>query len=392
MKPLFLSLLLISTNLFAQTGKPAITILGVTHTGQLMSAAQQPAALRSFVERVNPNALLIERSPEEYARGDFYEFTYEQQFVLVPFAKQHNIPIHPIDWLPKEDDIRLAFGVQDLEVPAFTRSPTGFWGFTSFSDSSVLEQSLYYAEESSERNSNLEWYAMYPQKQVNADGARRLFLYRTFMQAKRIEAVAKNYTEQDTLLVVIGSLHKADIEAILSGAGYTIINSARFGVIAPEEIKRNYTTLDAFAIASFNLLGVQSRNNVTDHPFLQEAINHIKTVASPEAQFFATKYQLFTKKITAKEAIVQYNALLKTLPKTTVFTWTGVKNRARLDSYVDPFGNMTLWQRLHLELAREYFKTGDRANYTKEQNLLLAELQGLKKAMLISYMPLYIEK
>ena len=375
-----------------QNVKPAFVVLGVTHSAQLVNSGEQPAALRAFMNRVKPDAILIERSPEEFARDDYYEFTYEQQYVTIPFARQKKIPLFPFDWLPKEEDLLLAFRTKDLEVPAFTRNPSGFWGFSVFSDSSVLNRSLYYAEDSALKKENAAWYRAYPEKEVHADFARRLFLYRTFLQAKRIEMAAKHYSHNDTLLVVIGDLHKEDLERNLAGAGYNIISPARFGPVTKEEIKRNFEPNDAFAIASFNLLGVQARTKVTDNELLGEAIQHIKGVNSPEAQFFELKYLLHTKKIAPAEVIKRYGTLLQNLRKDARFTWTGVKHASRLDNYFDPFGNMTLWQRIHLELAREYYTVGDLQNYKKEKEILMGELQGLKKAMLISYWPAYIER
>lgn len=392
MKQLLLIFFILTNTLFSQTTNPFIVVIGVTHSAQLVCSAQQPAALRSFMVRVKPSAILIERSPEEFSRSDFYEFTYEQQFVVVPFARQHKIPLYPIDWLPKEQDLLLAFGVKDLEVPTFTRNPSGFWGFTVFKDSSILHRSLYYAEDSNLRLQNADWYSKYPSKQVNFDFARRLFLYRTFLQTQRIKAAAKSFTQRDTLLIVIGDMHKEDIERNLTSAGYTIINSANFGNITDEEIKRNYELMDAFAIVSFNLLGVQAKTNIIAQDLLTDAMMHIRTVNSPEAAFFGIKYLLFDKKISSKEAINKYRTILKRLPQGTDFTWTGVKNKSRLDSYFDPFGNMTLLQRIHLELAREYFIVGDTSNYNKEKELLLNELQDLKKAMLFVYWQEYIEK
>jgi hypothetical protein len=46
------------------------------------------------------------------------------------------------------------------------------------------------------------------------------------------------------------------------------------------------------------------------------------------------------------------------------FTWTGVKDFSRVDSYFDPFGNLSLAKRIRLELAREYRKS------SKEKELL----------------------
>ena len=40
------------------------------------------------------------------------------------------------------------------------------------------------------------------------------------------------------------------------------------------------------------------------------------------------------------------------------FTFTGVKDAARIDSYYDPFGNLSIEQRARLEIARESYKGG----------------------------------
>lgn len=56
-----------------------VVILGVGHSTQLVAERQQPAALRAFFDRVEPDVIAVERAPEEFARGDRYEFTYEIQ-------------------------------------------------------------------------------------------------------------------------------------------------------------------------------------------------------------------------------------------------------------------------------------------------------------------------
>ena len=40
------------------------------------------------------------------------------------------------------------------------------------------------------------------------------------------------------------------------------------------------------------------------------------------------------------------------------FTFTGVKDAARIDSYYDPVGNLSIEQRTRLEIARESYKGG----------------------------------
>ncbi|HKI79361.1 MAG TPA: hypothetical protein VKA26_12525 [Ignavibacteriaceae bacterium] len=391
MKKIVTVLFLISSALlFAQQSKPSIVVLGVTHSGQLVNFNQQPAAIRAFIIRVNPAAICIERSPEQFSRNDFYEFTYEQQYCVAPYAREKKIPLYPVDWYPDKNDLVLAFGVSDLEVPSFSRRPSGFWGFTVFSDSSSLYNSLYYADDTTSGAGFKEWYTQYPEK-VNYDFARRLFLYRTFLQGKRIERAAMNY-KNDTLLVIIGTMHKEDLENHLSADGYVIINPTDFGEITQKEISNNFKTEDAIAICSFNLCGVQSRSKLINYKLLDYAFNKLDKINSGESGFFKIRYKLLKKEITHENAIDEYKSLLENVNEKTMFTWTGVKDKRRLDSYFDPFGNMTLWQRTHLELAREYYLINDFTNYLKEKNIIMAEFNGLKKAMLTDYWSEYIEK
>src|SRR3546814_4560832 len=94
------------------------------------------------------------------------------------------------------------------------------------------------------------------------DFARRLFLYRTFLQARRIALAARKYPGE-RLLVVVGMMHKDDLERILADhRGIKIIQPSD---IASEpglaEITRHQRVEDLFAIATFNLLGMQSRGD-----------------------------------------------------------------------------------------------------------------------------------
>jgi hypothetical protein len=383
-------LILVPVLLFGQQKLPSIVVLGVTHSEQLVNYNQQPAVIRSYIDRVHPAAICFERSPEEYSRNDFYEFTFEQQYCVIPYAKERNIPLYPIDWIPEQRDILLAFGVSDLEVPAFTRNPEGFWGFTVFPDSTSLYESLWYAEDSSWNAENSKWYTQYPER-VNRDFARRLFLFRTFMQAKHIEAVAKNFTN-DTLLVIIGSQHKNDLENHLRSDGFSVILSSIFGPITRREISDHFRPADAYAICLFNLLGIQSRIRFVNDQLLQMAFSELASINTPETRFFRVRYQLHKNAISAQKAIEEYTRLLTDVTKQSEFTWTGVKYHNRTDSYFDPFGNMTLYQRLHLELAREYFALNDKVHYEHEREVVISEFKGIKKSMLQDYWARYVEQ
>lgn len=389
--PRFLAVLTLLTTLtiYAQPNGARIVVLGVTHSMQLANAKQQPAALRAFFQKVNPKALCVETTPEQYIQNDFLEFTYEQQYCLIPFAIKKTIPVYPFDWWPRNYDLTLALGYTDNEYPPFARRPNAFLGFLFFNDSTVFKDDLYYAESEKARSELKSWYSLYPED-LKYDYPRRLFLYRTFMQGMHIKKVADKYPG-DTILVVVGSYHKDDIEKLLSSQGYSLINSASFGNIKKAEIVTHYQKQDDFATASFNLLGLQSATHFIDALLLTETLDRLKKNPSQETILFETRHNILNNSITPAKAIERYQDLLKGLPKEQKFTWTGVKNNLRIDSYFDPFGNMTVWQRIHLEMAREYFKLGDRNNYQLEKAIVSSEFTGLKNALLHEYIKRYVE-
>lgn len=384
---LLFNFFLLSVTVCAQ--KPKVVILGVDHSTQLVNRNHQPSSIRSFIRSVNPSGICIERSPEEFSRNDFYEFTYEQQYVIIPYARENKLNLHPIDWIPAEKDIILGFGIDNLELPPFKRNANGFLGFTVFSDSASINRGLYFAEEEHYINEMKSWYSIYNEK-VNHDFARRLFLYRTFLQYKRIESALKNYKESDTILVVIGAMHKYDIEKNLKENGYEVIRSDSYGLPEDPEIDHNFEMNDAYAILSFNLLGMQSHINKVNSELVNYSLNKLKNVHSAERRLFQTRWDLLSGKITFAQSIKIYIEILKNLDSKTPFTWTGVKHNNRVDSYFDPFGNLTVSQRLHLELCRAYGKTSNKKMFEKEKSFLLEDFKGYKKQMLSAYLETYL--
>lgn len=282
----------------------------------------------------------------------------------------------------------LAFGIKNLETPNFTRKRNSFLGFVSFNEKDDFENDLYFAENPKFIKSVSDWYTSHPEKNTN-DFPRRLFLYKTFLQAKRIEKVLENYSEQDTILVVIGAYHKNDIEKYLNDKGFTIIQPSSFGLVTKEEIDDNFTDNDAFAILSYNLLGMQFIENKMNVILIEKTLNHLKNNNSLEKIFFETKYNLYNKKIISEQAIEKYNSILNNLNQEK-FTWTGVKDSNRVDSYFDPFGNLSFKERIHLEKAREYKKINNIKEFNKELKNVFEDLNEYKKAMLNEYIEEYL--
>src|SRR6185436_4036000 len=104
------------------------------------------------------------RSPEEFIRNSFYEFTYEQQYCIIPFAKENNISVFPFDWEPPSDDILLVFGISDPETPPFARTKNGLWSFMSFTDSNSMKGDFYYADAKEYSLKENGWYKEFPKE------------------------------------------------------------------------------------------------------------------------------------------------------------------------------------------------------------------------------------
>ncbi len=334
-----------------------VVVLGVDHSAQLINRRQRPAAMRAFFDAVAPSAICIERSPERVARNDHYEFTYEIQDVIVPWAREKNLPLCPFDWLPAPDDSALALGIADLEAPPFIRRESGFQGFLTFPDPRSRTLGLFFADSAEERARHREFYAAYPD-QAARDFSRRLFLYRTFMQARRIALAARNFPGR-RLLVVVGVMHKDDIESVL--AGYSYIRVVQPSAIAAEPnatvIARYTRPEDLAAIATFNLLGTQWRDANLDRRWMHEVVAELRRRRpGPESALFAARLAEL-EGAPARTSLAEYQRIAATAGDTN-FTYTGVRDRSRIDSFFDPFGNLAIAQRAAVEVARLHHTLG----------------------------------
>lgn len=399
-KALFLILSLISGSVIchSQTSKQAapvktkVVVLGVTHSAQLIAESYQPAIFRAFFDRVKPDAICIERSPQEFARNDFYEFTYEQQYLTIPYAKENHIPLYPVDWLPSPEDTSLAFNLSELDKPFFIRNPSGFLSFQTFTGKSDLTLDFFYSETDSARNENRK-FADTIASQARFDFARRLYLYRTFMQAMRILRTA-NDNRGKTVLVVIGSNHKTDIEEILkSEESIEIVQPSSFGRPDTKAIDSAIKREDLFAVAAFNLLSLQSKTNNVNWDWMKRIVARLESEQStPEVQFLKTRLQILTKQIDSQQALKSYEQIYRTIEADEQLTWNGVKDKSRVDSYIDPFGNLSLKQRALLEMARENSKLSQLSKTEEIRKQLKGQLSIQKAQQLEAYWEEYLVK
>lgn len=344
-----------------------VIVLGVDHSTQLVARGDQPAAFDAFLERAKPDAICVERTPDAFARNDFYEFTYEVQSIVLPYAQRNRVDLCPVDWEPPREDQLLGFGV-DLETVPELRPTKGFQQFLSFPPA-TLQRRLLDADNPDNLVRVVQWAAQ-PAAKAADDLPRRLYLYRTYMQAKRLAQAAKA-RPGGTVVLVVGEFHKRDIEAILAGdPAIELVQPSAVGEPAADEVVQHDRREYRLAIATFNLLGVQAKTGNVDFSWLREVVGQLeKQDDTPEVQLLAARLALLEGRIDAKQAIARYERIAR-VDGDPPFTWNGVKDRARIDSYFDPFGNLDVRRRALLEAAREWYRLGD----TRKGDALLAQV------------------
>jgi hypothetical protein len=337
-----------------------LVILGTEHSPQLVAESYQPAVFRAFFARVQPQVLCIEQPPGAFVRGDYRygEYAYERHHIALPWARQRGLPVYPVDWvLPEGDDQRLVWGVPDIEAPPFLRTWGAVRGFMRF-PKEMLDLELFFAESEAASRRVAAWYDR-PRQPGERDFSRRLGLYRTFLQAMRVKAVARQHPGE-TVLVVIGYFHKGDIEGVLAGTpDVEIVQPSSFGHPPAGEIDAEVLPTDLLAILSFNLLGVQAKDGPVNWDWMERSLRRLEAdAATAETLLLRTRLAVLQSEVDASEAIRRYEQVRAMQESATSFTFDGVADRGRLDSYYDPFGNLTIANRALVEIAREQRKLG----------------------------------
>jgi hypothetical protein len=326
-----------------------VVVLGVNHAAQLVSESDQPAALAAFVTRVAPQAICVERAPEQFARNDHYEFTYEIQDVVVPLARARGISLCPFDWMPPAEDEVLGFGMSISTVPEVRPSRA----FLAFQEPTALQRGLLHADDRKNLAKVDDWIRNVP-AQAARDLPRRLYLYRTFLQAQRVAAAAKAHAG-GTVLVVVGEFHKYDIEAILANTpGIEVIQPSQIGPPSAERIAAHDQRDYRLAIARFNLLGAQAATGNVDWDWIGRVLDALTRESNDaEVALLRTRYARLRGTMERREAIAAYRKIAARADASRPAGWDGVLDRQRVDSYFDPFGNLRIDQRARVELARE---------------------------------------
>jgi hypothetical protein len=371
----------------AQDIKARVTILGVDHTAQLVAERDQPGMLAAWLDIVKPAVVCIERPPEQAARQDYYEFTYEIQGIILPWAKSNTTELCPIDWMPPVEDQLLGFGL-DLDTPLEVRKAEGFQGFLTFPNRKILDWDFFSADDPATLAPLQKW-AGEAVPRADRDLPRRLYLYRTFMQAQRIRSIAHK-RKGETVVVVVGYFHKPDIEAILKhDPAIELVPAASFGRPDDAAVRAATTTEHRGAILAFNLLGMQATKGVVNWGWIERVLADFAAGhPSPEARLFQTRYDVLTGKLSLANAARRYTAIMDDAAAAHPFSWTGAKDRTRIDSFFDPFGNLDVRQRAQVELARTLFAQGKDVRAQQVLDSLAATLSPRKALQLRGYTPL----
>lgn len=359
------------TALAAEPKKTTVVVLGVEHSAQLVAPASRAGMMTAWIERVAPDAICIERPPEQASRHDFYDFTYEVQDVVVPYADARRIALCPMDWMPSVDDQMLAFGL-NLDQPPEMRPRQGLGAFLTFPDAKTRELDLFFAEDPAVSAPVVAW-SQQQAARADRDFPRRLYLYRTFLQARRVAAAASHYRGR-TLLVVVGYFHEPDLEAILAADPTIELRQASsFGRPADADAEQATTQRHRAAVLNFNLLGRQADTKNIDWPWMERTLTALdKNGTIAESPLFRARLEELTGQLAPRAAVTRYRSLLVTTPADAAFAWTGVKDASRLDSFFDPFGNLSVRQRITLELVRSLRASGG----SREAARLLSELRN----------------
>ncbi|MXV07027.1 MULTISPECIES: hypothetical protein [unclassified Xanthomonas] len=373
-----------ATGMSATPTPTRVAILGVEHAAQLVSERDQPGVLAAFLEQLAPDAVCIERPPEQAARGDYYEYTYEVQGVILPYAATHAVAVCPIDWMPPVEDARLGFGM-DLDTPLELRREQGFQGFLAFPDKAALQRD-FFAADAAENLAAVQKWAQTPAPRADQDLPRRLYLYRTFLQAQRIRAAALAHPGK-TVLVVVGYFHKPDLEAILAhDPAIALVKPSTLGRPTADAVERATTATQRAAILAFNLLGAQADTGNVDWAWMTHVLDTYATEApAAETALLRTRLALLRGQIAPAEARRRYARLAEETPAALAFGWTGVQDRTRVDSFFDPFGNLTVRQRATLELARTDYALGRNRDGEAAIARLKADLSPRKALQLSGY-------
>jgi tetratricopeptide (TPR) repeat protein len=173
----------------------------------------------------------VESNPEWFAKGQFYRETYEAQHLAVPFARDNKIPVYGIDWIGNlrensyswRNHIEQVKNIKKVLESPIAESVQYQYGLSSWSRQIAVE-------DNPERDFNVLNGAEYGEKSLKwiDEGKGKKGSPQEYMEERDnhivdyITAAADNHPGE-RMAVVIGSMHKADLERKLRAKGFKVV-------------------------------------------------------------------------------------------------------------------------------------------------------------------------
>lgn len=328
-----------------------VTILGVSHAAQLFSKDYRPAYLRAWVDKVDPDVVAVELTSSRYETNTPYGFTYEIQDILLPYAEANGIATAPFDWEPSDEDSLRAFRI-DLQQYPLIRPDSNWGAFIQFDHDQLNALHLFLGEDREFREPTDNW-ASKDTLNIHAEAARRLYLYRTHMQARKIEDIAAQHPG-GRIAVVVGYMHQPDLERLLaSNPRIKLTPASQFGMPEESTLSRYEDPADLLPIAWINLMGAQSRHGLHDPDWLQQTLASLRhTLPQHEYQMLNLRFTELSGQAAPNDLILKWQRIAEELDAAQEASWTGLITSGRIDSDYDAFARLSLKARAWHEVAR----------------------------------------
>jgi len=334
-----------------ESEKAEVVILGVSHSAQLFVQDYRPAILRGWLANASPDVIAVELTPSRFDSKNYYDFTYEIQGVVIPFANEFGIGLAPFDWEPAKKEGRLMFGFDLFHTPTI-RPSRGWRSFLSFTgDESELVKHFYIGDQNSIRK-RLEGWMDTPATSPQAEAARRLYLYRTFLQARNIEQIARNNLGK-RIVVVVGYMHQPDLERVLASSEVVrLISPSEFSVPEAQTLKQYERNEDLYAIAWANLFSTHSELHGFDTEWIKNVLHEIKGLdEGSEYKILKLKYEQRLSAEVSVSQLISWISLAESISLNDEPSWRGGISETRVDSDFEPFSALSLRQRAFHEAA-----------------------------------------
>jgi hypothetical protein len=165
-----------------------------------------------------------------------------------------------------------------------------------------------------------------------AELSRRMFLYRTALQA-RLVAAAANARPGKTALVVSGSQPRARYQA--GGTKYRACysNLGRRSFRYGGSCSRGCPIWLRYLSTSWAL---QCRAGTVDYKWIRDLLDGLEPVHGATAETRLLRLNCLDGHASALATLRSYQDLLLSIPAAARFTWTGVKDDSRLDATLIP--------------------------------------------------------